>query len=413
MSGGFAPEVRPAASAGSNARLRLLAARGDPTDISIFSGIPHHFLKAAMEGGIIDGPVPLPRDGLGFSLRRIVWNATRPLTGDRHGGYQYWPARRNRQWAEARSMLAGSCILNHWQLYPKWVVDDDSIEKWYFMDQSLTQLYDDYGERKIIGRRIAQSALAEERAGYEAARGIIVQSRWAAASIINDYGIAPDRVHVVNVAANIDARDYAAWEESEQARRDQDVPTAPVSRPLRLVFVGLDGKRKGLDRLLRGLAMARRDGSGVTLRVIGCTPDAMPAELRSVPGVEWCGRVKKQPDSGLFLRLVSECDIGCLLSVVEAAGAGLWEYQALGLGVLGTNAGGAQDQLLPDTSVVVDVHATDEDVADTLMRLERAPDLVHRMREAAWRQRRSAMWSARVEDIRALWSHPAPRHQAV
>lgn len=391
-----------AAGGPGSSPLRLLSARGDPTDPSVFSGTPHYFLKAAVKGGIIDGPVPLPRDGLGFAVRRIVWNATRPLTGDRHGGYQYTTARRNRQWAAARPMLAGACILNAWQLLPRFVVEDDSIKRWYFIDQTLTQLYEEYGEQDIIGRRIARNALREEREGYEAAQGIIAHSRWAAASLIGGYQIPASKVYVVTQAANIDESAYATWEADELHRREQE-PAEGRRRPLRFVFVGLDGRRKGLDRFLRGLSIARSRGSTATLRVIGAPAKQMPADLRTLPGVEWCGRINKQRDPQRFLRLVGECDVGCLLSRIEAGGCGLSEYQALGLAVMGTSAGGAAEQVLPGNGVIVDVTATAEEIADTILQLEREPELVDKMRQVAWQQRRAATWSRRVEEIRMFW----------
>lgn len=383
-----------------------MAARGDPTDPSIFSGIPHYFLKAALRGGIVDAPVPLPADGLDFAIRRIVWNATRPLTGDRHGGYQYTTARRNRQWEAARPILGGSCILNAWQLLPRFVVDDPTIDRWYFVDQTLTQLYEEYEEREIIGRRIARQALGEERRGYELARGVIAHSRWAARSVIEGYGIPPSKVYVVTQAANLDHDTYAAWEAAEVARREHEPADEP--RPgLRFVFIGLDGRRKGLDRFLRGLAIARQGGSRATLRVIGASAKQMPPELRTLTGVEWCGRIDKRRDGERFLRLVSECDVGCLLSRVEAGGCGLSEYQALGLAVMGTNAGGAAEQILPGNGVIVDVGATADDIAETIAHLDREPELVAKMRQVAWQQRRDATWDARVAEIRAFWPYPA------
>lgn len=389
--------------------LRLLAAKGDPTDVSVFSGIPRHFLPAALRGGIVDGHVRLARDGPAFAARRVVWNATRPLVGQRHGGYQYTTARRNRVWDGVLPMVPGTCILNAWQLLPRPVVDDTSVEKWYFIDQPLTQLFDVYGQRDRIGRRIAEKALDDERRGYEAAEGIIVHSRWAAASLTADYGIPAAKVHVVTQAANLDDHTYSTWEAAELVRRsDRPAPDRPDHhQPLRLVFVGLEGMRKGLDRLLRGLALARGAGSGATLRVIGASPGQMPSDLRAVPGVEWCGRIDKQADPQRYLRLLSGCDVGCLLSRVEAGGCVLSEYQALGLAVLGTSAGGAPEQVLPGNGIIVDVAASDEEIAETILDLDRHRERVAAMRDQAWRQRRSSLWDARVAEIRAFWPRPA------
>jgi glycosyltransferase involved in cell wall biosynthesis len=265
----------------------------------------------------------------------------------------------------------------------------------------------------VIGRRIAQRALREEREGYEAATGIIAHSRWAAQGVVERCGIASTKVYVVKQAANIDPLAYQAWERAEQIRRERECSSGGDEDGLRLVFVGLDGKRKGLDRLLRGLAIARSLGSQATLRVIGCGPKQMPPELRALPGVEWCGRVNKRQDAELFLRLVGDCHVGCLLSRVEAGGCGLSEYQALGLAVLGTSAGGAAEQILPGNGVIVDVDATDEEIAETLLRLERERESVESMRAVAWRQRRAATWDARVDQIRTFWPHLTPRREPI
>jgi hypothetical protein len=54
------------------------------------------------------------------------------------------------------------------------------------------------------------------------------------------------------------------------------------------------------------------------------------------------------------------------------------------------------------------VKATDEEIAETLLGLERQPEVVHRMREVAWRQRRSATWAARVVQIKSFWPYRTP-----
>jgi len=129
----------------------------------------------------------------------------------------------------------------------------------------------------------------------------------------------------------------------------------------------------------------------------------MPAELRVISGVEWCGRISKQLEAARFLRLVGECHVGCLLSRVEAGGCGLSEYQALGLAVLGTDAGGAAEQIIPGNGFTVGVDATPEQISEVILRLEREPGLVDGMRAVAWRQRHSALWDARVDDMREFW----------
>jgi glycosyltransferase involved in cell wall biosynthesis len=387
-------------------RRRLLAAAGDANDPALFGGIPYHFLHAAVADGVIDAGLSLKApEGLLHRARWASWNATRALSGAGIRGYQLSESRLNVLWSDYRDRLAGAVLLNMFQLYPPWVIENVQIEKWFSIDQTLRQLFT-YYLRKPLSERTIQEALQLEQIGYQSAAGIIVHSDWARDDVIEGYGIAPSKVHVVKPAANLEAGPYAEWEQ----RHAQHLTPNSEARPIRFVFVGVDGFRKGLDRLLGGLAIARARGSRAELRVIGCQRRNMPSRLRDLAGVEWFGFISKQQHLSHFLRAVSDCDVGCLLSRAEAAGIGLHEYHALGLAVLGTSAGGSAEQLIPEASVIADVEATDEEIASILMSFEANPQRLSSMKLAAWEQRHDHLWPNRVLQVEALLSATEARH---
>lgn len=372
----------------------FLAAVGDANDPRTWSGIPYHFLLAAREAGLVDEGLPLTYEGPGWRARRLAWNALRPMTLDRPGGFQYSPTFLERLWAPARGRLEGAAVINTFQLDPPSVVADARVERWWFIDQTLTQLLRDYGDGARIGRRIQRDALRREREGYHSARGIIAHSSWAARSLLEDYDVPKERVHVVVPGANVDPGAYHAWDAA---------PRAPG--PLRLVFVGKEWERKGLDRLLRALAEARARGASATLRVIGCPREALPPELRRVEGVEWTGFIDKRRDPARFLRLVSDSDVGCLLSRAEAGGMSLREFHALGLPTLATTAGGAPEHAIADASVPVPIDATTPEIADRIVELAESEERLDRLRARAWARRHEATWAASVDKILAFWPH--------
>lgn len=385
-------------SAGTRGARRpvFLAAIGDVNKVDTWSGIPFHFMAAARPFGLVDQGLPLDVDGWSWRVRRLAWNGTRLPLRDRPGGYQYSVGFLERLWRPFVPSLIGGTVINCFPLFPPSVVSDPRIEKWFFLDQTLRQALEHYGLQEHIGHRIAAQALAREREGYQRAAGIIMHSRWAAESVIRDSGIDASKVHVVLPGANLDSGEYSRW----QAPR----PSVPVSGDhLKLVFVGKDWKRKGLDRLLRGLKRARELSSRATLRVVGCDRESLPADLAAVEGVEWYGFVNKQSEPARFLDAVAECDVGCLLSRAEAGGIAIREYHALGLAVVGTAAGGSPEHALPEASVLVRLEADDEEIAATLMALERDPDRLARMRRAAWDNRFSVTWEATVRKILAFW----------
>jgi glycosyltransferase involved in cell wall biosynthesis len=392
-------------------RKAFLAAVGDSNSPVTWSGIPYHFLQAARAQRIIDEGLPLGTDGLGWKIRRLSWNSNRLLKGDSRGGYQYSTDFLERLWSPVLPRIRNSIVANCFQLYPPSVVKDGMIEKWFFIDQTLLQLFDYYELRATIGRRIATEAIAREREGYNAAAGVIVHSRWAAESVITDYGISPDQVHVVLPGANIDMTVYERWESHQQIRRHQSSDNQPP--PLKLVFVGKYWNRKGLDRLLEAIALGRRAGLRATLKVIGCERSSVRGNLRDVEGVDWLGFIDKRTEAARFLREVSECDVGCLLSRVEAGGIALREYHALGLVVLGPDTGGAPEHMIRDASIAVSPEATADDIASTLSDLEHDRSRFDKLHNAAWSQRHSALWDESVRQIISFWPYAESNSEAI
>jgi glycosyltransferase involved in cell wall biosynthesis len=380
----------------------FLAAVGDVNDPVTWSGIPYHFMQSARGAGLVDEGLPLSADGRDWRARRAAWNLARVAGGDRRGGYQYSRSFLEKLWAPFAPRVRGGAVINCFQLFPTSMVRDSTVSKWFFIDQTLLQLFDYYGQRPLIGRRIARDALEREREGYHAAAGVIAHSRWAARSVVGDYGVPASRVHVVLPGANLDEGEYPRWEAEENERR----ALSPVGRrlgPLRLVFVGKYWKRKGLDRLLGAMRIARPSGLKATLRVIGCRRAELPEPLRTVEGVEWLDFIDKRRDAGRLFRTLADCDVGCLLSRVEAGGIALREYHALGLVALGPDTGGAPEHMVEGASIAVSPSATDEEIAGVLLNLERDSSLFDQLRLAAWNARRSALWDETVRRILAFW----------
>ena len=378
-----------------------LAAVGDTNDPITWSGIPFHFLQEGRKRGLLQSGLPLSPLAPRWQRRRYLWNLWRVLRGERPGGFQYSPAFLEKLWAPVRDGIRGGAVINCFQLFPPSLAADAGVEKWFYIDQTLLQLFDVYGDRKRIGTRIAREAVAREREGYRAARGIVAHSRWAAASVVQDYGIPADKVRVVLPGANLDPDAYADWERQRAFGAPKDSEAA-----LRLVCVGKNWRRKGIDRLLLSFARARERGFTGELRIIGCPRHSVPAELSRTPGVEWIGFVDKRSQAARFLQLVSECDLGCLLSRAEAGGIAIREYHALGLAVLGTETGGAPEHMLPGASIALPIEAGTEQIAEQFLALDRDRARLQAMREAARRQRHSCLWPATVEQFLSFWPHP-------
>ena len=387
----------------------ILAAIGDATHPRTWSGTPYHLLEAGRALGVLTEGLALRAEGPDWMLRRVGWNLWRVATGRGRGGYQYSRGFLERYWRPALPRVAGQVVLNCYQLYAPSVVEDPSVERWFFIDATIGQLLNDYGNRRLIGAAMAREVTDRERDGYLAATGIIAHSSWAATSVVRDYSVPPERVHVVVPGAGIEHARYLAWEQRQASRR----ATTTGRREMRLVFVGVDWRRKGLDRLLRALAIARRAGAAITLRVLGSSRDSVPPALRETPGVEWVGFIDKRREADRFLDLVGEADIGCLLSRAEAGGIAYREYHAMGLGVIGTKVGGSPEHMVPGGAIMLAPDAPDAELAELLVALANDPDRREALRRTSWEQRHSVLNHATARQLGQVMGVAAEVRQGV
>jgi glycosyltransferase involved in cell wall biosynthesis len=242
--------------------------------------------------------------------------------------------------------------------------------------------------------RTASEAILREEEGYRNATGVLTHSHWAARSVVEEYGASANVVHVAVAGASFDATTYSEWDGTTKATQQ----TAD-SEPLRLVFVGKYSQRKGLDRLLAAVHIARARGASIVLRVIGLEKADSPIQWRNEPGIEWYGFLDKRTEPRRFLHAVAENDLGCLLSRAEAGGIVLREFHALGLPVIGPAVGGSPEHMFSDASIQVAPETSDDAIAEILVHLCNDRPALARLREHAWNRRYEALWDSTVTKI--------------
>ncbi len=176
-----------------------------------------------------------------------------------------------------------------------------------------------YAHRKGQARFVAaMKHRANVRLLKRAAR-LVPWSNWVHRSLIEDYGVDPERIEVVFPGVDLDF-----WQ--------------PVERPesagaVRLLFVGGDFFRKGGPLLLdafRALAPGEAE-------LVLVTRTAIPAE----PGIEVHNSLRA--NTAEMLAVYQSCDIFVLPSSAEAFGIAAVEASAMGLPIIATSVGGLQD----------------------------------------------------------------------
>ena len=242
-----------------------------------------------------------------------------------------------------------------------------------------------YSGWELLGQRTINARVAAQRLAYERAVACCLTSPWAADSVIGDYGVAPEKVHVVGVGYNHRA--------PYTGSRDWNQP--------RFLFVGIDWARKNGDAVVRAFARLHDELPSARLDVVGGHPPL------AHPAVSGHGVLRLDvPEQHARLEsLFSKATCFVMPSHSEASAIAYVEAAAAGLPSIGTSEGGS-DFLIGDGGLIV--NPKDDDALLDAMRLLSDPDTAPRLGEAAKRRSELFTWRAVAERLlRALEGTPA------
>lgn len=223
-----------------------------------------------------------------------------------------------------------------------------------------------------------QSWLEKEKRVYNNAAHIFTRSKLVCRSILDEYGLPPERVSVVGGGVN-----YSALPELS--------PEVPHKEPTAL-FIGKDLYRKGGDLVLRAFARARQSVPAARLLLLtaGPIPESLPLE-----GVEW---IQPTWDRTAISGLYRQAHFFVLPSRLETWGDVLLEAMSHGLACIGV-CGQAMEEIIEHERTGLVVQPDDEEaLAASLVRLFANPALCENMgREARKRVEQEFTWERVVD----------------
>lgn len=167
-----------------------------------------------------------------------------------------------------------------------------------------------------LPERAYQQRLRLQRDLYRRATACCALSSWPAESMVRDFGVPPERVHVVGVGRN-----------HQPKPRERD-----WSRP-RFLFVGSEWDRKNGDAVVRAFSRVRERVPEARLDVVGRHPRI------ETPGVTGHGPIFDRRVEELFAS--ATCFV--LPSLVEPSALAYAEAAAAGVPSIGTAVGGSGD----------------------------------------------------------------------
>ena len=195
--------------------------------------------------------------------------------------------------------------------------------------------YDKVGagyEHKVGGHALVErQKFLWNQKSYHAAAALVTFCDWAKDSLVNDYGIHPDKVSVIPPGI-----DLQQWHVGGKTAVAKSTPRSPV----RLLFVGGDFARKGgatvVEAFRRGLAQT------CTLDIV--TKDVkIEDELAGVEGVHvHCGLTS---NSSLLKELYANADVFVFPTQADCFPIAVMEAMAAGLPIVATNVGALSEEV--------------------------------------------------------------------
>lgn len=194
-----------------------------------------------------------------------------------------------------------------------------------------------YGPRRVASLIFRNS---KERQATQFLTKVICNSKFTKKRVQSVYEVTPpDKLIVVYKAVDVIAFDTSK-------------PFNKFSKTLiegrKVLFVGSNWYRKGLDSLIHAIKLLPEELSDVSLIVAGAQGHKADKRIRQLPDqleitdrIQFLGRVDRKE----LLSLLAEVDVFCLPSRQEALGVAILEALAAGLPVLSTNVGGIPEIL--------------------------------------------------------------------
>jgi hypothetical protein len=203
---------------------------------------------------------------------------------------------------------------------------------------------------------ISRQADAAEKNANDGSALVIKSSDWAINSVINDYGCPPEKTAVLEFGANIDEKDI--------------VVTEPYSGGLlRVLFSGVDWKRKGADTAIETVKLLNENGIPAHLYLAGINESDIPPEYQHLAFVEYVGFLNKNNplQYNQYTEVVRQCHCLLLPTHAECSSIVFNEASASGLPSFTYDTGGLANYVINGKNGYrLNIHASAADFANII-----------------------------------------------
>lgn len=205
--------------------------------------------------------------------------------------------------------------------------------------------------------------LATEKATYHSAEAVFARTPWVRRSLIDDYGLPPDKAVLIGTGANFQPSSFPAEKTPDDGRT--------------ILFVGKEMERKGVPTLLEAFALVRQRVPDARLVLVG-----RDANIRQ-EGVTVLGKITDRDR----LRIIYEqASLFVLPANFEPNGLVIMEAMGYRLPCIVSDAGGLADQVTDGETGYVIPPRQPQILAERILDLLGSEEKRRRMGDAAARR---------------------------
>lgn len=210
----------------------------------------------------------------------------------------------------------------------------DNLPAIFYTDTTHRLMAGYYWKKKLSPKAIRHGEECE-RAGILRAALNLRSSRWAADSVINDYGYDPRKTYVIEFGANIDDTDLVpnklSYAEGECVN---------------ILFSGVEWKRKGGDIAVETVRLLNEQGIRARLVIAGIRE--LPRQYEGLPYIDYVGFLNKNDPEQYrrYVQLWQKAHLFLLPTRAECSAIVYCEASAYGVPIFTYDTGGTGDYVI-------------------------------------------------------------------
>jgi glycosyltransferase involved in cell wall biosynthesis len=366
-------------------RIALLANQFlNPDDCTSWSGLPF-FMRRALESAGIE-TITVSSEDVGYSRRWARFLYWRWFHGKRYLKYcdPELLASHARQAERRLASISVDAVFSPstWPL----AYLETRLPVVLWTDACFAGVLDFYDSfSNLAPASVRAGHLVEQRALDRCTRAIY-STAWAAETALRHYRVDRAKIAIVPFGGNLQ-------EPPTLAQVTEIVRDRPME-PLRLLLVGVDWRRKGVDIAIAAAAKLNEAGVDCRLTVAGCRPPngiAVPPFVEVIPFLNKASLDDRRRLNELYAR----SHFFIMPTRAEAFGIVFAEASAFGVPCLATSVGGLPSVIVSERNgELFPLEATGADYADWILRMIRTPE----------RYRALTLRTAEEGAVRLSWS---------